>query len=60
MKKVNKIRIFNKEYILKFIDLPMTYFELVSQHKFVSFLRKNGILTPKIYFSRFLSVFKIE
>ena len=60
LKKVSKIRIFNKEYILKFIDLPMTYFELVNQHKFVSFLRKNGILTPKIYFSRFLSIFKIE
>ena len=38
----------------------MTYFELINQHKFVDFLRKNGILTPKIYFSRLLSIFKIE
>ena len=60
MKKVNKIRIFNREYILKFIDLPMTSFELINQHKFVNFLRKNGILTPKIYFSKILSIFKIE
>lgn len=60
MKKVSKIRIFNKKYILKFIDLPMTYSELINQHKFVDFLRKNGILTPKIYFNRLLSIFKIE
>ncbi len=60
MKKVNKIRIFNKEYILKFIDLPMSYFELINQHKFVGFLRKNGVLTPKIYFGRLLGIFKIE
>lgn len=60
MKKVNKIKIFNREYILKFIDLPMTNSELINQHKFIHFLRKNGILTPKIYFSRLLSIFKIE
>lgn len=60
MKKVNKIKIFNKQFILKFIDLPLSNFELINQHKFVKFLRKNGILTPKIYFNRFLSIFKIE
>lgn len=38
----------------------MTYSELINQHKFIIFLRKNGILTPKVYFSRFLSIFKIE
>ena len=60
MKRVNKIKIFNKEYILKFIDLPMSIFELECQHDFISFLRKNGILTPKIYLSKFLSIFKVE
>lgn len=60
MEKVNKIKIFNKEYILKFIDLPMTKKELIEQHNYIEFLRKNGILTPKIYLNNFLSLFKIE
>lgn len=60
MKKVNKIKIFNKEYILKFIDLPMSYFEILRQHQFIRFLRKNDILTPKIYLNVFLSAFKVE
>lgn len=60
MKKVNEIKLLNKKYILKFIDLPMTYFELIDQHKFINYLRKGGLLTPKLYFSKFLSIFKIE
>ena len=31
----------NKEYILKFIGLPITYFELVNQHKFVRIVEER-------------------
>lgn len=38
----------------------MSYFEILRQHQFIRFLRKNDILTPKIYLNVFLSAFKVE